>query len=232
MRAFWLVLALAVAPVVAGASPSAPSFSYIGNVQVDQPVEQQSDFPFDPTGLYVENPHQFTPCAWDVDDHWERIASGTLQPGQSITAVDCMIADAIVHCRMLHGSYGCFSTPSGRRGAIVTSSTPGLVVTDCYQPQGRCLTANETYDAANRRYMYKLCSWADYETGDPALQSIDDGYGVIQTITTTIANPTSRRPKIFANVAAVGGGSGVSRSGCSTPIGPEQLEYPFHWATG
>src|SRR6185312_11515264 len=76
---------------VAGAAHQPLQFGLVTNVQLQQPVEQQSDYPFEPSSPhYVVNPTQ---CSWDVDDSWQRLATDDyLDAGASVTLQTCLVS--------------------------------------------------------------------------------------------------------------------------------------------
>lgn len=198
-------------------------------------VEQQNDWPLpDDPALRVVNP--LPGCAWDVNDRLELVDRGYLDPGVTVTKQVCMIADHNPTFRTVHGLSGWWSSERGRFGFDVRSSSAGLSVSACYQPQGRCFTASPVWDQLSRTYGWRLCSQVVYLPDDPALAEIpgsNGGVGVVSTVTTTITNTNGRRIRDVRAAVGVQDGSGLT----GPPIGPgcadvpptDHVDYPFTW---
>jgi len=213
---------------VASAARESLRFEVVTNAQLQQPVEQQSDYPFDSSGpRYVVNPTQ---CSWDVDDSWQRIANDDyLDAGASATLQTCMVSDASTYYASHNGTSGWWASNRGYFGALVYAAVSGLAVSVCYAPQARCFHPQPQFNASQRRYDYVACTQVVYQQGDPALVSIpgsNGGTGVITNITLKVSNPTAKQIRsIGADIQVIGVGSKfVDR--CGYAALPAQ-EYPW-----
>lgn len=216
-----------------GTRPGGMVYAFGVGPQIDSPVEQETDWPFPADRAeWVVNP---TGCAWDVDDHWMRFAQGTLGAGESLSVDECVIASPTSFYRTVNGQTAWWSQSAGFLGQVLRSPSPDLVVSMCFQPQGRCFTPAPVYDAANKAYLYRSCARAQYRPDEPILTTIPNsqgGIGLRQTVTVTVANPTGRTVRnLFSDVSAVGvvqiAFSGFT-SGCPDQhSGLYVTDYPF-----
>lgn len=157
--AFLLSLALVcVFPVAAHGGPSTFAWSVISNVQIDQPVEQQTPWiddggpgqPWWPNdrSLWVTNP---TGCAWDVDDHWQVFADGALT---AASYPFCFVVETPSVHNTLWGQEGWWSFAPRALAVSVRSSSPSLTVKACFSP-GACTTFPPQQE--KRSYNYHGC---------------------------------------------------------------------------
>ncbi len=223
-----------------------------GNIEIQQPVEQWTDFGYSGSTCcsfiqpWVTNP---TGVAWDVDDHWEKIDSdGYLNGNATMTTTSQEVADTTqaYHCVINAPGQGdnCawWSGGTGRDFQVfVAAPAATLIVSICYQPQARCFTVPASYDKPNRRYVYGICLNVKYRANDTAVGMIPGsggdqfatgpvrGLGLVTTETVTVANPTGHTVRgIFAQVAVVG--VGADGPVCSPALGHEDtFDYPFAW---
>lgn len=228
-----LAIALAdSAAVTSAASPHPLHFDLVGNVQLQQPVEQQSDYPFDPRAAhYVVNP---TSCSWDVDDSWQRIAvDGYLEANATATFRTCMVSDATAYTTTKNGLTASWSSSRGYLGVLVHSPVSRLVVSVCYSLRSRCFAPAPQFNTAQKRYDYVACTQAVYDPGDPDLVSIPDsngGTGVVSQITLEVANPTSRQIRsIGADIEVVGVGAHFAAGACGYAPLPRR-DYPWSFS--
>ena len=224
-----LAVALLTQPARAAVQPEW-TWTYLTNVQVSQWIEQASDWPMDPAAEhYVVNPGVPSPCAWDVDDHWSRVASGSLTSGQSVSATDCVISDYVGYYTTHNGIFAYWTGPTAdvRLDLTVDAPSPDLVVTQCYAVQNRCFTASPVYDAARHIYSYGVCVQAVYEQGQttlPAIPASNGGFGIYDTVNSTVANPTNKTiRKIVFNPRVTG-----VFTDCLV-ADEEHVEYPWRW---
>jgi len=203
---------------------------------IQDPIEQETDWPFPADqSQWVINPSRSVPCSWDVDDHWQQYAQGTLNAGASLTVDECVIASPTCFYRTSYGQTAHWCQQAGFLGQKLQASTSGLTVSMCWQPQGRCFTPSPVYDSANRVYVWKSCARAQYTEGDPTLVSIpgsQGGIGLYQTVTVTVTNPTSHNARnVFSDVSAVGTpwyATDTGESGCpGENSGLYMTDYPF-----
>ena len=235
-----VALAAALSYPVSAAQPL--HFDTYGFTEKQNPVEQQSDWPWLPgpndcsANLHcVVNP---TSCSWDVDDHWQRLAlGGYLVSGASVIETTCLIVDANSQYLTMNGTTGWFSGFRNKYGVSIDAKSADLAVTVEWQPQGRTFTLAPVLDPGARLYRYRACISAAYDPRDPALGDIagsnassvegsTDGRGVVSTITTTITNGGSRTARnISADISMTGTGL---TSGCVAGV-EWQYGYPFRW---
>lgn len=194
-------------------------------------VEQQDDWPQGSDDVAILRPADLACDVWAVDDHADWRAFGNLDAGASSSRTDCVVSDFSPVFATRFGTTGWWSTaPHGFAGILVKSTSPDLLVSVCYQPQGRCFTAGPVWDPVFGSYTYSFCGRADYRYDDPELVEVPNsngGRGVFTDVTYTVSNPTGRRVR---NVRVDGGFSSdfFFPDGCA---GPQQAnsEYPFAW---
>jgi hypothetical protein len=241
MRRIGAVLAVLIALVALCARPASaasggPTYFYGLGPSVQDPVEQETDWPFPvDQSQWVINPFHLTPCSWDVDDSWEQHAQGTLNAGKSLTVHECTIASPKCYYRTVNGLTAWWCQTAGYLGTLLTAPSPDLSVSVCY-PQGRCFTPAAYYDPAAGAYKYRTCTHVSYDAGDPALVTIpgsQGGTGLIQDIVVTVTNPTGHNARnVFSEVSAVGvpqiSGYGGA-SGCRDQSNGSTFttEYPY-----
>lgn len=231
MKKFILALIINIlitSPVIA--APPGFQFGFMGSF-ISDPVEQQTDYPFpvDQTE-WVLNP-TFN-CAWDVDDHWDTTATGTLKPGESASWSDCLFAHHDPSFRSVFGVENWYTSGQVRHAVNIEAGDSGLVVQECFTPQNRCF--NILPVQIENKWRWAFCGFIRYNPGDPALEEIPNsqgGVGLQTTVTTTISNPTNRRISKIAGLVSISG-QDIWRAGCSVPLGELQVEYPFNWAYG
>ena len=232
-----LTLLLAGAASAGQARASAPlplHFAFSASPVKQNPVEQQTpttDATFPPTdhSVWVVNN---TPCAWDVDDQWERFATDDyLDAGASVTVTDCTIAESNPLWNENHGMWAWWSNEPRTLGIRIDAPSDNLLVSACFQPQGRCFSAAPSWRADLKRYEYHLCIAVSYDPGDPAIQTIPDsngGLGVYTDRIVTISNPTGKQVRsISGDVAQIG--YGPSAAGCAWFDYSMVRLYPFWW---
>lgn len=238
------VFALTALPASAGKG-DVLHFTLSGSVQRQNPVEQQSDYPWLPGPLDCSqnlrcriNP---TPCSWDVDDQWLKFAQDDFLPeGVTVSVSTCMIGDANPQFRKIHDLTTWWSTAKGKFGIWLGTSSPDLIITIAYQ-SGPSFVLEPQWNQATRRYDYFGCVQVDYLDGDLALGPIagsngsqvegsSEGIGIRHDITLSITNPTSRTVRqIDARVGVRGALSGGSLA-CDPDLGlPMQVNYPFRF---
>lgn len=230
-----VLVSLAItSPAVAIKPPSGSGdpFAFVlqPDVQIDNLVEQQTDYPFPADSAeWTINPFDF--CYWDVDDHWQYLGRGYLPAGASVSLDQCFVSDPDSYTRTINGTTANWSTPRKYLGVYLTAPSPDLVITVCYQPQGRCLSPGPVGDGQTQTY--QSCTQAHHESGDPALVEIpgsQGGVGVVTTITLTVTNPTSR--KVQGILASTGPShlNTTALTGCQG-LGWDDLvhDYPFRY---
>lgn len=232
--------ALLVAPTAEAAPPSFGWQMYQYNAP-DQPVEQQSDYPYTPTAPhYVTNP--FT-CTWDVDDFQQWLAlPAPLRAGQSVSMSACVVADATSYPVTINGVTAQWSSTHGAFGTAVSGDGPGLAVQVCWQPQGWCVSPPVTQQSDGSWESWS-CSQAAYNPDDPALVPIPDsgtgGTGVVSTITVAVTNTSAKTIRnVSSDVQVVGISqwpwNHTSTSGCVADswTNAQVRQYPMRWTTG
>lgn len=230
-----LLLCATVVPIRASNPNRLDLSSFTGWGAFDGTIEKQSWWldccHVDPTH-HVENPLN---CTWDINDHNEEVANGNvLTAGTTTSRADCHVFDfnPIYACKS--GTCAWWSGASNWVGIKVTSPSSGLSVTMCLQPQGRCFTAPEVYDAFLSQYSYSACVQAVYTPDDPAVVAIvgsGGGSGSVTMITRAVGNPTSGT---IRNIRASWGVASdvVTAPGCPnypTSQWSIQSDYPFKW---
>lgn len=224
MKRMLLVLALAgllVMPASAG-GPVSLGTSWTGGGQHSSWIEQQQTSPTTPTNPFGGS------CFWSVNDHEFLESRGYLDPGVSISLSKCVVA-----------GFQSNVAPFGFSTAEVVTRSPSLMLTVCYEPQGRCFSANPVL-GPDRLYHSTFCGRALYHESDPAVIEISDsfgGRGVVTSVTTTISNPTGKR--VRDAIARVGLASDIAvflhwpdAVGCLPEIPyVDRFEYPFEWAS-
>jgi len=203
---------------------------YQQNIQ--NPVEQETDYPFpEDQSLWVINP--IPNCAWDVDDFWQRIAQGSLRAGETLAIDECVIASPRGFVRTIDGVTASWSNSGSWYGVQVRADTDALAVTECYQPESRCFTITPAYDAPNHSWLYNLCTNAQFNNDDPALVEIpgsQGGIGLVQTVTVSVTNPTSRTARnVTSNIGAVGTSQQAMGWGGCVADAPIVTDYPFRY---
>lgn len=218
--------------------PQPLDFHLLSNVQIDQPVEQQTEWRFDGCGSgcnfapqpeWVTNP---TGCAWDVDDHWQKGSIDVyLDSGASVSATECVVADTDPIFGTHFGMAGWWSNPPRYVSLEILSPSPAVTGSVCFQPQARCFSLVPRYDAAARNWRSVGCAALSYDPADPALTSIqgsNGGVGVQTVATVTVTNTSSKRvAKLAASLIVLGGY--VPSSDCNGQ--PYVESYPFQWAS-
>ena len=228
------VLVLLLGSLSAQARPrsqrSGPAMEYLLYSRVLQnPIEQESNIPWGEDAIL--NP--FTDCAWDLDDHTVSIAEGALRAGDVLAKTECVIASQSPYWMTINGVEGWYGWSLGWYGVQVRAETPDLSVEVCYQPEGRCFTASPVYDAAVSKWVYNSCTQAAFSPGDPMLSVIpgsNGGVGVVQAVTTTITNPTSRNARnVDSTLGAVGAAYIWRGYGGCVKDAPVTVDYPFQY---
>jgi len=232
-----------------GGSTQQPlSFGLASNVEKQDPVEQQSDWPWLPGTPFTNcsendrcriNP---TPCSWDVDDHWLKIATDDyLDAGASVSEETCMVIDANPQYVSRNGWLTWWGGNRGKFSIALSAPSPTLSVEIRYEPQGRTFIANPLYNSENRRYEWYVCTKAWYTPDDSApipipgsngsiVEGSTEGTGVVSTITATIRNTGSKTVRQISGSVAVVGTNDERTAGCHSELGlPWQTEYPFRW---
>lgn len=234
-----LVAALLLAPAATAAPPPPLHFDMLTAGDWQNPVEQWTEWDA-PCGVlcsdqagWVTNPYRFgaDPCAWDVDDHWERIATDdSLPAGATVNVSACFVADPNPIVQNHYGLLTDWSYPARSLSVDVFSQQP-LTVTVCYQPQGRCFASPPAFNASRGQWEQKACIAVQYATTDPAVQPVagsNGGSGVVTHATVTVTNATKKAVRqITGEIAQVGAGS-TGAWGCSAG-GTPQASYPFTW---
>ena len=222
----WVLLVAAIAFVgVAPATANAGGrFEWVtsGNVQIDQPVEQQTPWvddggpgmPWWPEdrSLWVNNP---TGCIWDQDDHSALWGDGGLTAGVPVTASFCQVAEpASVH-NTIWGTSGYWSFSPRILAVSVRSSSPSLDVRACYEPGG-CVAIPAS--KAGRVYDYHGCIRLRYANNDPAIASVPGTNGALGVVTqATLSISAAKRANATGYLEAAGG-FGDWSSFCSSQV--------------
>jgi len=232
-----LALALALALLVSLSAPAAArpraaagsgkAWEWIEYQRIIQsPIEQYTG-----DDTWIVNPTQ---CPWDLDDNTYQIGNGSVGAGQTVTGpAECVISSQNPYWMTINGNTGWFGWSLGWYGAQVQASVGTLVVSVCYQPEGRCFTAAPVYDAAQGLWFYNSCTQAAYDPGDPRLVEIagsGGGVGVPQTVVTTISNPAGRSVRdVWATIGAVGAPYYAHGSFGCVKDAPTLTDYPFRY---
>jgi hypothetical protein len=240
---FWCVLAavgvvFTTTTLAWSAGPQPLDFHLLSNVQIDNPVEQQTDWPFPADqSLWVINPTSAASesrCAWDVDDHWQKGSTNAyLDAFSSVSTTECLIADADPFWRTVNGTTAWWSTNAPRRITVeMISPSPAVTIAVCFQPHQRCFSATPVYVSSDHAYRSVSCVTIGYSDDDPALSVVpgsNGGVGVVSYATVTATNTSSRKVAKLGITVLVQGGY-VASTPCSDPS-PWQTSYPFSWAT-
>lgn len=240
-----VLVAAYVTPVSAGNNPL--GFGQLILQEKQNPIEQQSDYPWLPGGTdcsananCIINP---TGCAWDVDDHGQYIViDRVLRPGESGGVDWCVIYDAKGYVRTICGLGGdpnncmtaSWSSFSHRVGLTVKSNSPDLAVTLSFGAKVFTLTP---FWNADRQWQYDICAKALYDVGDPALTIIPgsvvsgpNGTGVQFPVSIRVANPSAKRATVTLDAQNIG--VGQQGAGCHTTsvaYADYQHDYPWWW---
>jgi len=200
------------------------------NVQIDQPVEQQTPWVDDggpgqnwwpnDTSLWVNNP---TDCAWDVDDHWQQFADGSLLPGVPATMAFCQVAESESIRNTIYGTTSSWSFPKRTLGVSVRSSSPSLEVRACYEPGG-CIKFAAVKEG--RHYRYGGCILLRYANGDPALAEVPGANGALGVMTQGTLTVTAPKRASVTGSAEVAGGFGDFSAYCPANAAV-QSAYPL-----
>lgn len=230
------------AAATAGGGPQQFGFHLLSNVQIDNPVEQQTPEVTDcvvacpwtnTTSLWVTNPYRSLPCAWDVDDHWQLgDTNGYLGPGASAVARACLVAEADHIYNTVYGLSAWYSNSPRRVSLNLAAPSASLSATICFSPQSQCFALVPRYDPGSHTFHYDGCALLSYGVGDPALGPVPNsvGIGVVTTATVTVANPTARKiAKIDGSLRVEGGYVAVTY--CDFAAHPPQSSYPFLWSS-
>ena len=217
------------------------TWTVLQSPHIQQPVEQETDWPFPADqSRWVINPLAPT-CSWDVDDLYSFYTQGKLAAEQSIDYTACVIGSPVQFRRCVNGDCGWWSTPLSYFESEVRASSPGLTVTLCYDKYPRCFTPTATYDAANKAYLYDTCTresyhfdgWATSLT-DPLLETIPDshgGVGVVEQVTLTVTNTAAHgNADVFAQLGQDASVDGQNTGGC---VGYDSnrvvTDYPYSY---
>lgn len=243
ITALLFVLLLISAPLTsaAAAKPFTLPSGYPGG-EKQNPVEQQSDFPWLPGPLdcsnnlrCVKNPTQ---CSWDVDDHWQFVEiDRVLDAKTTVTGTVCSILDANPQYVTEEGYTAWWQSPRGNQGMQIFSTSPDLIITVTYQPQNKVFTLGNVWNASYKEYEYRFCANVVYNPTDPALVPIPDsawgpnntnGLGVKTDITITVTNPTRQAVRrVTADIQQIG----VLSTGPGCINATYNVDYPFTWLT-
>ena len=129
-----------------------------GGGQSDQVIEKQSWYldccTLDPTHI-VRNPGGIG--TWDINEHNEFVTSGYLNPGVTASGTYRHVWDftPIYSCRPICAAW---SGISNRFSYGVSAPSNSLIVTLCFDPQGRCFTLPPVWNATQRGYVYSICA--------------------------------------------------------------------------
>ena len=224
-----------VIPLSAKGGPHQLELHTLVGGEIQDPVEQQSDYPYDPAAeRYVVNPT--TSCFWDVDDHWLwSDMDARLDGNTTYTFPVCMISDHNPTYHTINGMTAWWSSERGRMSAQVSAPSANLNVQVCYAPEGRCFTASRVYNASTRLYTYGSCSQAIYTPGDPRLVPIPDsngGVGVQHDITVRITNTSSQGARNITASVGVITAVEVARGlgyACTSQFTWPNNDYPWRW---
>lgn len=247
-RALWtlgvlLVIGLGTSSTFAArpnAGPQPLSSASLALSQKQNPVEQQSDFPWSPGPLdcssnanCIVNP---TPCAWDVDDHGQLIqVNRTLAAGVTASVSYCVIGDSTQQHVTWNGIEEMWSSSRGKVGVSLRAPSPDLIVSVTYVAQGRTFTLAPI--PLDRGFEYRACTQATYDLNDPVLAIIPgsvvnggNGYGLRTDVVVSVTNPTNKQMRnLSLDVGQVG--VGASGHGCLTSSDQtDHLDYPFRWS--
>lgn len=211
MRHFVLlvIIFVLVSPAVAHAG-SQFTWGTVSNVQIDQPVEQQTPWVDDggpgqawwpnDTSLWINNP---TGCIWDQDDHMQWFADGSLIALTPVQLHFCQVVESTSIWNTLWGTSSYWSFSPRIVAISVRSSSATLDVRACYSP-GSCMAITAAPDGHN--YVYNGCVRAAYDVGDPAIVTIPGSNGGIGVVTqVTVSVTASKRASATAIVEAAGG---------------------------
>lgn len=230
MRKLAAVLVLAVILSLPASAPAAVfSWQPSGNVQIDQPVEQQTPWIDDggpglawwPNDLSLWANNR-TGCLWDEDDHSALFADGRLAGGATATGQFCVVAEpASVH-NTLWGTEGYWSFAPRVLAVSVRSSSPNLSVRACFAPGG-CVSIPPT--AERRSYNYSGCVRVKYTNDDPAVVPIADANGAVGVLTNVILTVSAQKKAAATGSAEAAGGFGDWSQYCSST--PRQVTYPL-----
>lgn len=181
------------------------------NVQIDQPVEQQTPWiddggpgqPWWPndTGLWVNNP---TACAWDVDDHWQIFANGTVESPAVYNF--CSIIEPTSIQNTLWGQEGWWSFPQRTVGVSVQSKSDALTVQICFDG---CTTLTREASGRNN-WNYHGCVIRSRPVGDPAIDDISGSNGGIGLRATGTITVLASKRASATGIAEISGGFGGS----------------------
>lgn len=239
-RSLLVLIVLGVLAPAAGAKggPQPLGVSWQGGYQFSRWIEQEDDWPQPPDGLAIINPFG-SACKWSVNDHEHFLSTGYLDAGATVSRERCVVSDYDPVLRTINGVTAQWSNSvHGMSTARVWSKSADLVLSVCFEPQGRCFTAAPIFDAQQRQYRYDFCGQTHYFPGDVVeIPNSNGGHGVLTTVTTTLANPTERRVRdVMMNV---GFASDIAllqnwpdAQGCPLSYPHyNQAEYPFRWTS-
>lgn len=225
------------------AAPQQPLSLDVGyaNIQFDHRIEKQSWFldccTYDPDHTVVNPGTASDPGTWDINDnHRSGPVMGYVAAGTTLTSRTYRHVfdwNPMFSCRPTCAKW---SSPSNSFGARIYAPSDTLVVTICYQPQGRCFTFTPVYDSSRGQFTYQGCQQAVYAPDDPAIIDIpgsNGGKGVPSTMVLTITNPsTVSGPKgTMKDVTASWGLSSdvILAPGCVPHLQLPNHDYPFNW---
>ncbi len=197
MRRALLVVALLVF-VAAPAHATTFAFATSG-IEIQQPVEQQTPgwlLPCPPTepvchndqSLWVTNP---TGAPWDVDDHWDRFASGTMPAFWTGS-------DALNYTADCDGSQcGPYRFLIVRASVNVAALSMSVSITPGQNGGTDNYTVGApTWNQVTKQYDYYLCvKTPTYPYGDSRLQPIPNsngGTGVPTSLSLSVSSSSSR----------------------------------------
>lgn len=232
-----------VSAAVARGGPGPLNFQFGSSFQQGprfDPIEQQSSYSDCCTTIQPDVVNGTVAagqnCFWDINDHFWQMTTGYLDPGASTSSGYCFVEEPSSVYRCLQGTCAYWSMQRHRVGTEVWSTSPDLLVTDCFTVPARCFTAAPVWDQTSKRYHYANCAWVIWRGGtspDPMVQPIansNGGVGVVTQVTETVSNPTGRRVR---DIQAAAGFSSdvVMEGGCHATLTSTHSEYPFGWLT-
>lgn len=238
-RLLLAILCLALLPGTAhaakppGGSGTQPlTWAISGSVQFDNPIEQQTDWPF-PADLaeWVINPTD--DCVWDVDDNYTYFGYGSVVAGSNASISQCFVSDPTSIYKTNYGHTAYWSQAHKYLAFSLSAPKPGLVVTVCYTPQGRCFTPKPYL--LNNRYTYESCTQVAYrDENDPDVYEIpgsQGGIGVITDVTVTVSNPTRQTIKDLQSATGPSWTeAGAALQGCRGKYDLLTItEYPYRY---
>lgn len=208
-----LLLCAALFTLVVTAAPAAGStfnWGLSSNVQIDQPVEQQTPWIADggdgqawwpnDTSLWVTNP---TGCAWDVDDHWQLFADGALAAGVPVTYQFCSIVETTSIWTTIYGNQNWWSFPKRLAGVSVRTRSPDLTVEVCLSD---CVQVPRYPDG--RGYEYRGCLIRALPVGGPSIIEVPGSNGGLGAVTQGTFRVTATKKTSATSIAVVSGGFG------------------------